>query len=177
MFMYIDSERIRLFPFAKYRPHLMDLGSRLFYENNISRLITQLIDTNGFIISGSIRFDKSTNDVLVDTLMRFNIQGYYFEIDPGVSILPANNATEIYAYIKLTEQALDPESNEISPPELEGQDEVLKFTGLTIDTTIPEGAIGIKLAIKDGDQWKIPESSFYKFSSESLNISKIDGKH
>lgn len=175
--MYIDSENIRLFPFAKYRPHVMDLGSRLFYENNISRLITQLIDTEGFIISGSIRFDKTTNDVLVDTLLCFNIHGYYFEIDPGVSILPSNDATEIYAYIKLTEQVQDSESNEISPPELEGQDEILKFTGLTIDTTIPEGAIGIKIATKDGDQWKIPESSFYKFSSESLNISKIDGKH
>ena len=69
----LSSTAVKVFPFARYRESRIDLSSRLFYEYNVARLIKQLIDTEGFIISGKI--DETTCSV--SETVALNIGGYY----------------------------------------------------------------------------------------------------
>lgn len=168
--MFINSEKIKVFPFAKYSRPANDLGSRLFYECNIARLITQLIDTDGFIISGDI----DSNATVIETL-KFNIKGYYFEILPETSLLPTDIKAEdssIYGIIYLTN----------SPEELDGQDDGTYFTSFVISSSPIDKEnttkYYIKLLEKDADNnWSIPKESYLRYNTSSLNIKKIDGKH
>lgn len=167
--MYISSDKIKVFPFAKYRGNNYDLGSRLFYENNISRLIYQLIDTDGFIISGNV----NNNGVVIDSTFDFNLKGYYFSISAGTSLVPADigNADAIYAQISLTDT---------TPAELQGQDnDDNNFEPLQIVTqpSISENTFNLKLLDKTDNRWQIAKESYVKFNPTSLNITKIDGKH
>ena len=109
--MNINSTNIKVFPFAKFR-QTSDLGSRLFYEMNVSRLIDQLIDVQGFIVSGKV----DLSGIVTETL-GFNIKGYYFEISPQTSIVPADATDSVYARIQL----------EGEPNELVGQDDNNNF--------------------------------------------------
>lgn len=164
--MIIDSSNIKVFPFAKYRNDLTDLGSRLFYENNISRLIKQLIDTEGFIISGSV--DTLGN---ITSPLCFNLYGYYFEINSG-NLVDSTANTNVYAVIDVSG----------NPPELQGQDnELQQFTAIEFVGTKPKGCETSKHYIsilkKVGNNWVIDLDSYTKFDVISLKIDKIDGKH
>lgn len=159
--MNINSTNIKVFPFAKFR-QTSDLGSRLFYEMNVSRLIDQLIDVQGFIVSGKV----DLNGIVTETL-GFNIKGYYFEISPQTSIVPADATDSVYARIQLDGE----------PNELVGQDDNNNFTVLDILGTEPTEGYYIKLLSKDSDGWKLVVESYTKFDNSSLKIDKIDGKH
>lgn len=175
--MNISSKQIKVFPFAKYR-NTVDLGSRLFYENNISRLIYQLVDTDGYVISGAV----NTNGILTESLM-MNIHGYYFEIASGESLIPNDETDtgELYAYIKVSKEISD-STGSVVPPQIIGQDDNTKgFTALNLTFTEPtsteDDIFSILLLVKDSSGWKINESVYTKFDTKSLNITKIDGKH
>lgn len=177
--MNIASKQIKVFPFAKYR-NTVDLGSRLFYENNISRLIYQLVDTDGYVMSGAV----NTSGILTEAL-KINIHGYYFEIASGQSLIP-NDETDtgkIYAYIKVSKESSDPSgSGSVVPPQLIGQDNNNnEFTAFNLTFTEPnsteDDVFSILLLLKDSSGWKINDSVYTKFDTKSLNITKIDGKH
>lgn len=175
--MNISSDKIKVFPFAKYR-NTVDLGSRLFYENNISRIIYQLVDTDGYVISGAV----NSIGELTETL-KINIHGYYFEIASGQSLIPSDETDtgKIYAYIKVSKEITD-STGSVLPPQLIGQDDNTKgFTAFNLTFTEPTGSeddiFSIPLLVKDSSGWKINDSVYTKFDTKSLNITKIDGKH
>lgn len=181
---YVDSKNIRIFPFAKYRTNVNDLGSRLFYENNVSRLIRQLTDTEGFIISGNISYDKDSRKIYTssDSIFSLNIHGYYIEIDGNTELYEIKGEEDsIFAYITLTTSQTNPSGSVVSPPEIEGQDNASKFEAVKFDVEIPDGSIGIQIAEKiiNGEDiiWRIPQNSYKKFDSNTIKITKIDGKH
>lgn len=164
---YIQSENIKVFPFAKYRAENIDLGSRLFYELNISRLITQITDTDGFIISGDI---SNTGLVTATGPLCFNIHGYYFEVSANTDLASTfENSTKIYGKIIIGSQ-----NNNV--PELQYQDEYGKFKALTLTDTVTDSDIYLLLAEKIDDNWQLVKDSFTKIYPKSLKISKIDGK-
>jgi len=175
--MNISSDKIKVFPFAKYR-NTVDLGSRLFYENNISRIIYQLVDTDGYVISGAV----NTNGILTEAL-KINLHGYYFEIASGQSLVPTDETDtgKIYAYIKVSKEMSD-NNGSVVPPQLIGQDDnTNSFTAFNVTFTEPAGTeddiFSILLLVKDSSGWKINDYVYTKFDTKSLNITKIDGKH
>lgn len=160
--MYLDSSNVKVFPFAKFRGET-DISSRLFYEDNISRLIRQVVDTEGFVVSGSITSAGFTSQ----EGLAINIHGYYFYITKETSIVPSETSTTCYASIKLTEGAIS---------ELSGQDDSGKFTVLNFTDIVPEDAnvFYVKLAEKTTTGWVINKELTRKFN---FGYSAIDGKH
>lgn len=50
--MYLQSKQVKAFPLGRPRSTSSnDITSRIFYEQNVSNIIRQLIDVPGFIIS------------------------------------------------------------------------------------------------------------------------------
>lgn len=170
----LSSNSIKVFPFARYRSTAVDISSRLFYEYNVARLINQLIDTKGFIISGTINDENCS----VTSTLSFNIGGYYFEISTGTSLTPSASSNAVYAYIILSDSVAD-ENDQQTPPELVGQDEQNEFKALNLCDEEPKGnVIFLKIAEKGSDgKWKLSNDSYKKFSLNSLTLTKIDGKH
>lgn len=160
--MYLDSSNVKVFPFAKFRGET-DISSRLFYEDNISRLIRQVVDTEGFVVSGGI----TSTGVTSQEGLAINIHGYYFYITKETSIVPSETSTNCYASIKLTEGVIS---------ELSGQDDSGKFTVLNFTDTAPEDAnvFYVKLAEKTTTGWTINNELKRKFN---FGYSAIDGKH
>ena len=161
--MYLDSSNVKVFPFARFREQ-KDIASRLFYEENISRLIRQVVDTEGFVVSGGI---TSTGVTSQDGLA-INIHGYYFYIEKETSIVPNESSTTCYASIKLTSGG--------AVSELMGQDnDEGKFDALNFTDTPPEDAnvFYIKLAEKTTSGWVINNELKRKFN---FGYSAIDGK-
>lgn len=166
---YIESEKIDVFPFAKYRPD--HLNNRLFYENNLTRLIRQLVDTEGFIISGGIDEKGKTTSVF-----EINIHGYYFRIEGGTELVDSSSTdstltgSSLYACIQLDDNM-----------ELKGQvNEQDQFTALYFTTDTPSSTtnlFSIKIAEKVDNNWQLVTTLNQKFSANSLTITEIDGKH
>ena len=161
--MYLDSDKIKVFPFAKTRADY-DISSRLFYEENISRIVRQVVDTEGFVVSGGI---TSTGVTSQDGLA-INIHGYYFYIEKETSIVPNESSTTCYVSIKLTSGG--------AVSELVGQDnDKGKFDALNFTDIPPEDAnvFYIKLAEKTTTGWVINNELKRKFN---FGYSAIDGK-
>ena len=161
----IRSEHISIFPLAKPRTNNT---SRLFYEQNVTNLLRQLMDTDGFIIQSC----TISNNVCDDDLI-FNIYGYYFKIKSGTDLGDLSTGNYIIAQIKLTET---------EPVEIDGQDNDNFYTGLDILCTneLESTDINIKRLVlfeKINNEWQVPSSSFTKFNLQSMLITGIDGKH
>lgn len=177
--MNLLSQYVKIFPFAKYRSSdSQDITSRLFYEQNVSNLIRQIIDTQGFIISGGVTFQGITNS---DASFCFNLYGYYFEISPNVNLVDPSVQNPNYVIASIKMQERQPDLQNILPPlEIEGQDKAGEFKALSIDTVtqLPSEGIYLVLLEKDSsDNWHVYEDSYSKFDVMSLNITGIDGKH
>ena len=125
--MNLQSELVKVFPAGKYRStQSADYTSRIFYEQNVSNLIRQIIDVPGFIISGSV----NTNGIVTEDF-NCNLYGYNFILENGADLVaknlsnivvnidgnPLGNNQQFYVYlgIKLT-------SSESGISELNGQD-------------------------------------------------------
>ena len=171
--MYLDSSKVKVFPFARFREPENDIASRLFYEENISRLIRQVVDTECFIVSGGINNDGSTSD----EGLAINIHGYYFYIKQGTSIVPNTDVPNTdprtcYVSIQLTSGG--------AVSELFGQDDEGEFKALNFTANIPTATEGtnvfyVKLAEKTtNNNWVINNELKRKFN---FGYSAIDGKH
>lgn len=194
--MYLQSKQVKAFPLGRPRSTSSnDITSRIFYEQNVSNIIRQLIDVPGFIISASgINMPSGTvsgSNLVID------IGGYYFDISNGSTIVPFNsdgavvdgttilkNST-VYLYF-----CIDTTSEE--PHEIIGQDSTDNtYQGLVIEvsTLSPDKfnkhTYNLPVyfgntdnnGIPKANTWKIYVNSMMKFNSESLNITGIDGKH
>lgn len=194
--MYLQSKQVKAFPLGRPRSTSSnDITSRIFYEQNVSNIIRQLIDVPGFIISASgINMPSGTvsgSNLVID------IGGYYFDISNGSTIVPftsdgavvdgttiLKNST-VYLYF-----CIDTTSEE--PHEIIGQDSTDNtYQGLVIEvsTLSPDKfnkhTYNLPVyfgntdnnGIPKANTWKIYANSMMKFNSESLNITGIDGKH
>ena len=125
----VHSDNIHIFPVAKIRT---EQRSRILYEDNVSNIIRQLIDTNGFVLpdnptlfagyvdstSGGTcvgvhtqRVDDQGNTITDPFRIKFNIYGYYVEIKN--TILTVNTYDKVFAKLSITKDF---------PQEISGQD-------------------------------------------------------
>ena len=204
--MFLDSGKVLAFPLGKPRTSgIRDISSRIFYEQNVSNLIRQLIDFEGFIISGDQTLNS--NGQITNPLL-FNLGGYYFEISPGTELLswpvldrdgyPLKSGSEnispayIYALIQI-----EPLSVAVGPDvtatikEISGQDADGVYKGLEIFGSLNpnlhiencyvlplfSGHVNKDGVPVDNLNWAIYKNSFIKFNVESLGITGIDGKY
>ena len=75
---YIASDNISVFPSTR-RIHSQDFSARLMTESAISRIINNLIDVDGFVIS-------NTAPATAEDIFEFNIYGYYFQVKNILSV-------------------------------------------------------------------------------------------
>ena len=194
--MYLQSKQVKAFPLGRPRSTSSnDITSRIFYEQNVSNIIRQLIDVPGFIISASdISMPSGTisgNNLIID------IGGYYFDILSGSSIVPFNSDgavvdgntvlkdSTVYLYF-----CIDTTNEE--PHEIIGQDSTDNtYQGLVIEVstlnpdTFNKHTYNLPVyfgntdsnGIPKADTWMIYANSYMKFNARSLNITGIDGKH
>lgn len=187
---YILSNKINLFPFSKPRANSAQRDNRLFYEQNVTNLIKQLVDIDSFAINLPEITQGQNNDLITSTAenqgeLEFNIKGYYFVIEQGTTIFDGNSynpaidintAKNLYAKINVSHITVD---------QLTGQDESSdpssKFTGLDMVTAIPENPdpddYYLLLYIND-DGWKPNPDGYVRFEfDKSIKITGIDGKY
>ena len=194
--MYIQSDKINVFPLAKNRT--TDKDARLLYEHNVANIIKQLIDTDGFVISDSVSVSTGTETkneysgyseypVNLTNPLEFNIGGYFFRIESGTTIAMVPKVTTdtkdtiipLYASIQIDNVS----------KELLGQDTDNKYEGLGIYTEpqVNENNTVVSMHLLDL-YWtqidagtlklncRIPESSRLKFAKKSIPvITRIDG--
>ena len=194
--MYLQSKQVKAFPLGRPRSTSSnDITSRIFYEQNVSNIIRQLIDVPGFIIKES-DIDMASNGTLKSNLI-IDIGGYYFEISKGSAVVPFNgdgavvdnntplkNAT-VYLYFCV-------DTTDAEPHEVIGQDATDNtYQGLVIEasTISPSNynkhTYNVPIfygttdsnGLPNNNTWKIYVNSFTKFDSQSLKITGIDGKH
>lgn len=163
---YAPSANIDVFPFEKSRASVSKIGNRLFYEQNVAGIISNLINSDGYVID----YDSSNN------ILIFNIKGYTFRVsrvdEDEDGLLEGKDA--LYAVITLIK---DDETDLIT---LSGQDDNGEFKGVIFNTSsssLTSNQYELKLLEKIDDSWEIPTESKYKFKYSDLQISGIDGKH
>ena len=177
---YIASDKIGVFPLSKNRTATTPLNSRLFYESNVSNIINQLIDYNGFVISSNTNITHTddtsstlpTRTLTFNSFFEFNLYGYYIKIFEDATLvldyITVTAPTDIYAKVTLSGD----------PQEIANQDVNSTYQGVEFLASEPDGGIYIHiLTYTDDDGWKIPEDSKIKFKLPSLGITAIDGKH
>jgi hypothetical protein len=165
--MYINSDAINIFPLAK--PRLNNRDNRLFYEENVTNLIRQVVDNKSFIISAP----EQTGTKLTEDLL-FNIFGYFVKIDKGTEILDINSVKKyLYAKIILSTEA---------PFEIAQQDDNNKYQGLSIESydnlqSDTDSYKYLLLYVKQADgKLHLATESLKKFDISSFSISGLDGK-
>lgn len=98
---YLTSSEVNVFPSTR-RIYNQDFSPKLMTELAISRLINDLMSTEGFVISPS----PSSN-------FELNIYGYYFQVDNASDIINLfssdNTVTKIYASIVIENSTAYPE--------------------------------------------------------------------
>ena len=176
--MYLQSDRVKAFPLAAPRSNSSnDITSRIFYEQNVSNLIRQLVDVDGFVISGEV---DSENGNVKDKLC-FNIYGYYFELSNGAEIAKVEDseATKIYVGIKFIYN----DEGEVYPLEISGQDEGGKYTGLEFSGSEFGSEYKSFLllentgkSVEGKNNWRIAPESYYRFNIDKLGIDWIEAK-
>lgn len=169
----LNSQSIKVFPLAKPRSVASkDITSRIFYEQNVSNLVRQLLDVEGFVVSGNV----DTNGEVVENLA-IDLMGYYFEIESGTILTDniSDDANELYAAIKF--KSNDNDSDENYPIEIDGQDTNGVYMGITFFEDVPtQDWHKLKLLEKDSTGWKLVDGSNAKFSAKSIKIDWIDGQ-
>ena len=180
---YLSSNSIKIFP-AVRRTGSADPFSRLMSESTITSIINRLIDYDGFVITHSAADNKSISSGVFE----FNVFGYYIRI-ADVSELLSNFTSAvdvdlIYASILLDETETNPgESNNLTYVQLYGQDtqgSASSYEGVNFGIGQPTNTGSYTLHFlpileKQNDIWVVPETSYLKFSKDTLALYDIDG--
>jgi hypothetical protein len=192
--VYVPSSNVSAFPLAKPR-YSNDNNNlkrdtqrdRLLTEGNISNIIRQLLDTQGFMIScidvvetdaGTGTGEGSTAQKLLD--VEFNLYGYNFRLHNWQipNFLGTGSSFTIYAKL-----------SDIVNDEINGQDNNDGvYEGLVMCDRLVEGDIGFALLEISGCTvtadgvitsftHSVPNESYIKFNGSSLKIGGIDGKY
>lgn len=152
----ISSTSITIFPLNKHREGYPQ--DNLLYENNLANIIRQLIDVEGFIISGP----DTLESVSIENPLILNIYGYYIKLTDLPQV--ETQGTKVYIKLLISDSRI---------PEVDGQDDGNIFTGVQMVDSVTEGDHYLCIS-KDGVN--INKDAFYKFTFNSLNIKGIDGK-
>ena len=176
---YVLSDSVYVFPST--RRATKQLSARLFSESNVTGLLNNFVDTEGYVITHYSTDGSVPNQP--ELPFEFNIYGYYFKIKHATDILnqftPASNGDKIYAYITLDKtdtyyelQGQDVTSNNIS------QYQGVKFTSddpETLNDYDPETYKKL-LIFQYNNKWFVPENSTIRFvSGFAFDIKDIDG--
>lgn len=166
--MYIQSEKIDLFPLAKPRMSIDQKNNRLIGENNLAEIINQLTrkDVDGFVIS----------DTYTPTL-EVNIHGYHIVISDDITTVATNN-NPIWISILIPATA--------DFPEIYGQDVDGYYQGIEITQSASKPAASVTidstnyvrysikaLAYSNGG-WVVPNESRIIFDRLSLALDVVD---
>lgn len=180
---YLKSEEVKAFPLAKPRwSSSNDITSRIFYEQNVSNIIRQIIDVDGFIISD----DSVVSEfgiVNSDSTLCIDLYGYYFEIASNVNLPETAGATEDSKEVWVGIQVSEKVGNE--PQEIIGQDTTDGYTGLEFSASkfgseykcfqllekVTSEESGAQKSV-----WRLVKPSYRKFDIDSLCIDWIDAK-
>ncbi|MBO7697146.1 MAG: hypothetical protein J6Y28_04610 [Acholeplasmatales bacterium] len=76
---YIASSNVNVFPSTR-RTYAQEFSARLMTESAISRIINNLVEVDGFVISNNA-------PTTADDLFEFNIYGYYFQVKNILSVI------------------------------------------------------------------------------------------
>lgn len=187
--MNVLSKNIGVYPSAARGQQAAYSESRISTEANTARFTSNLIDTDGFIITNRQSWNSLSADARYSTPLYFNIYGYYFTVASPKEILDSfgDTVSEIYANIAL--QITPNSSDTLEQYELFGQDEAgtgadSYYRGLEFSVSpgvfenTPSGEYFVKsllLFSKDLDgSWAIPKASTQRFSTDALRYD-IDG--
>lgn len=132
--------------------------SRIISETLLTGLVNKLVDKDKFVINHSSSVDGG--------YIEFNIDGYYFRITNINGSL--NGLTNLYAKLnfKVNSNTLDGDDS--------GEYKGVVFTGSLNDEDESEY---LWLLTKDGDTWKVPTESFYRYNADHIEgyVVAIDG--
>lgn len=168
---YIASNNVNVFPSTR-RTYTQEFSARLMTESAISRIVNNLVEVDGFVISNNA-------PVTADDVFEFNIYGYYFQVKDILSVIEQlSGATKLYATIRInhTNDAFYElyVANETGDsPTFNG----ITFTndGSTPTDTTTDIYKTLLLLEKQGDTWTIPEQSKIKFNRSAIGLTEIDG--
>lgn len=189
--MYLNSEAVGVFP-TTGRPQKDPLG-RLTTEYNLTSLINNLLDVDGFVITNNIDgFNSSSIGAF-----QFNIKGYIFTIHKIGDFLDSSDPSsfkDLYASIKInlsagssTTSTGDENLNRIQSIDGEdvfkvGDENYGKYTGLNFSNSIPtDGSYYLHILEYNSTskKWYIPEESKIKLktskSGDNRSVSIDDG--
>lgn len=166
--MNINSSSISVFPCAN-RGQEYDLYSRLTSEYNLTNIINQLVDADGFVIS----YDSSGNT------LSFNIHGYFFNVTDVNSIingLTTEDTTVEDIYGVITVRTTVSNWTELGNVGIE-LDENSLFTGINFvasePTDVSVNTYYLRLLTKNGETWEVPQESKVKFRTGGNSHSLI----
>lgn len=167
---YLSTDKIKVFPSTRRGREQVD--ARLMTEAAMVGIINQLVNKKGFIITQDDEYNLSNK-------FKFNIAGYYFEVDTAQDIFDAAGAassnTKLYAKITIDE------SNDYY--ELAGTDSNSQYQGISFEyrSDTPSDSSSVSLVNKYfllfekiSGVWIVANSSKLKFSDSDLDID-IDG--
>lgn len=157
----LQSNDVKVYPSA--RRGATNSYSRLLTEEAITRLVNSFLDFDGFVISNE---NENT--------FRFNIEGYYFEVNRTALQNLFTTGSSIYAHIHLVKYG---EYWELDGLDVDSVYEGVVFkdnnTAIGPETSTSHWAV-LKLLEKSGNTWKIPTESKYKFDLGSQGVN-VDG--
>lgn len=160
--MYLDSDKIKVFPSARRNDGVNDPFSRLMSESTLVSIVNRLIDTDGFVI---------TNEYVANSPLEFNIHGYYFKVANVGNIVSSFSSvatgTLVYAIITLSQIS----GAALTFLELKNIDDSGKYQGVLFDTSIPtptgtDEVYSLAVLEKTSSGWKIPYDSLIKFNND-----------
>lgn len=173
--MSINSTKVKVYP-SGYRGKngegkIFNPESRGFNEENYTRITTNLADYN----EGSFVITKATDIAPFE----FVINGYYFKINDNLTtLLTGQSSSEVYACVTISELGTPSNDNtDFKIRVLKGDSQTCldtdsyEFVGLKFTSSITTGDDNHYLLIAEKGQdnkYHIPESSFLKFSPESI---------
>lgn len=159
---YVLSENIDVFP-ATNRTYTEDnktIKSRLMSEDNITNIIKSIADYNSFVLN----YDSNKDN---GGVIEFILNGYYFRITYFDTFLKESNfENNVYAKLKNSPSSSSDYSNTLEQDKV--SEDVSKYEGIEFVKT--SDADTFLLLQKDGDGWKIPSESFYKYNVDSINL-------
>lgn len=168
---YIASSNVNVFPSTR-RTYAQEFSARLMTESAISRIVNNLIDVDGFVIS-------NTAPSTAEDVFEFNVYGYYFQVKNILSVIEQlSGATKLYATIRInhTNDAF----YELYVANETGDSPT--FNGITFsnDGSTPSDTSTdiyktLLLLEKSGDNWIIPQDSKIKFDTSAVGLTEIDG--
>jgi len=165
---YVQTENVIVFPST--RRASTQPSARLTSEMMLTSIINHLIDMDGFVVSDTF---------VGSSPLEFNIHGYYFKVSPASSIISSTEATSGVIYANIFIDNGNEYKELISYDDSDSYYKGLEFTvnapAKLAATDTGKSVYSLKILQYDSAAkvWTIPESSKYKYNSDSLELTNI----